>query len=228
MLGDYFYFIGVTLLLPVWLFLFMRKTSRKDMLLVGILMGIVAIIFEHLYAKYDYWQPVYLFSEFPFEDFYYGFIFGGISAEIGEQLVGKGNSIRREFPVRIKLLPIFIVIGFVGFVVCVDVLSLNSITAHIIAPLIVGLVTIFYRIDLLPGMLFSGLIMTILTFLMFQTLLIINPTLFENFWMLENLSGIYILNIPIEEYLFAFLVGFAAGNIYEMLYGYKIVNMKNN
>lgn len=51
---QYFYFIGTTVFLPIWILLFLKKESRKDMLITGLFMGLGAVIIEHLYAKIDY------------------------------------------------------------------------------------------------------------------------------------------------------------------------------
>jgi len=89
---QYFYFIGVTLFLPIWIVLFLNKERRKDMLLLGLIAGVLAIFFGYYYANIDYWKPVYIIKNFLFEDFYYGFIFGGISSEIYELVFNKRNS----------------------------------------------------------------------------------------------------------------------------------------
>jgi len=67
----------------------------------------------------------------------------------------------------------------------------------------------------------------ILTALMFWVLLIIEPELFIKYWYINNLSGIFILGIPIEELLFGFSVGFGFANIYEFTFGYSVIKIKN-
>lgn len=119
-----------------------------------------------------------------------------------------------------KLLLIFsLVIGFC-FWLFVDTLNINSIVAHIVPPIIVGLAVAVLRKDLFVSELINGFLLTGLTLLMFRILLAFYPPLFENHWRLNNLSGLFLLGIPIEELLFAFSVGFGAGNLYELIFGY--------
>ncbi len=66
----------------------------------------------------------------------------------------------------------------------------------------------------------------ILTGIMFVILHIWYPDIFINHWMLENLSGIFIIGIPLEEFLFAFSVGFTGSNVYEFFFGYTLVKEK--
>ncbi|MCD4811720.1 lycopene cyclase domain-containing protein [bacterium] len=220
---PYFYFIGTTIFLPIWILLFVKKENRKDMLLVGILAGIMAIIADELYSSKDYWNPVSIFSKFPFESFYYGFIFGGIGTEFYELVFGKRNSKKRMYSTRIIWLLIFAIITVLSFVVTVNILGLNSVIACLVAPLINGVIVAVIRKDLFIPQLWNGLFIMTLTFIMFQVLLLINSNLFSEYWMLENLSQIFLLNIPLEEYLFGFFVGFGTCNLYEFLFGYSIV-----
>lgn len=221
---QYFYIIGTTIFLPLWLWMFSKRDKRKDMLFVGLCFGIGAVIIEKLYANVDYWNPVYIFPSIPLEDFYYGFIFGGISSEIYEVLFNKENSKRRVYRTKKKLLVLFSVLTAFSFWLVVDLLKLNSIIAHIVPPLLVGLISGIIHKDIWKPSIINGIILAILTFIGFQLLLIIYPDLFINHWHLDKLSGILILSIPIEEILFAFSIGFGAANLFEVVYGYKVVD----
>ncbi len=44
----------------------------------------------------------------------------------------------------------------------------------------------------------------------------------QSFWLLENISGILILGVPIEELLWGFGWGMLAGSIYEFHKGLKL------
>lgn len=114
-----------------------------------------------------------------------------------------------------------------SFIFFVNILKLNSIIAHIISPIFVGIIIGIFRKDLFIDQIYNGFFIMILTILMFWALLIIEPQLFIKYWYIDNLSGVFILNIPIEEYLFAFAVGFGLGNIYEFTFGYSLIKIKN-
>lgn len=106
-----------------------------------------------------------------------------------------------------------------SFTLLVDRLGFNSITPMIIVPIFVGLYIIFHRRDLFKIAIISAVILTILTFLWQLTIQIIIPEFILQFWMLENLSGILILGIPIEELLFAFAFGFGESVYYKFMTG---------
>lgn len=113
-----------------------------------------------------------------------------------------------------------------SFIFFVNILKLNSIIAHIISPIFLGIIIGVFRKDLFIDQIYNGIFIMILTALMFWVLLVIEPQLFIKYWYIDNLSGVFILNIPIEEYLFAFAVGFGLGNIYEFTFGYSLIKIK--
>ena len=59
----------------------------------------------------------------------------------------------------------------------------------------------------------------ILSFVIFKLLLLIEPRMFSLYWKIEKITGIFILNIPIEEYLFAFMLGFGGSMFYDTVAG---------
>jgi hypothetical protein len=222
---PYFYFIGTTIFVPLWIILFVKKENRKDMLLIGTIVGILAVIVEHLYSRSDYWNPQFIFPNFPFESFYYGLIFGGISTELYELIFQKRNSLKKLHPNRFKILPFFILFTALCFLFFVDMLELKSTIAYLIPPLGIGLTVAIFRKDLFISQIWNGLFLTIITFIMFQILLLINPLLFEEYWYLGS-ETIYIIGVPLEELAFGFFVGFGLCNLYEFLFGYSLIKEK--
>ncbi|MEA2020533.1 MAG: lycopene cyclase domain-containing protein [Patescibacteria group bacterium] len=220
---DYFYLVGILLALPFWVFLFIRKEHRKEILIMGLIFGVAAVVIEHAYAKWDYWHPVYIFPKVPFEDFLYGVVYGGISSELYEIFwkVKDSEFPRHETYKEFFLLGILLVAG--TFWLLVDTLALNSITAHIVPPIIVGIIVGSLRKELVKFQLFNGVVIALLTFGVFKLLFLIYPGMIEKYWMLENLSGVFVLQVPVEELLFAFAVGFGASCFYELAFGYALV-----
>jgi hypothetical protein len=66
------------------------------------------------------------------------------------------------------------------------------------------LVMLIQRKDLLPVAIVSGAALAILMVLNYQIVLFFYPNLFEDFWQLGNLSGRFLLRVPIEEPLWGF------------------------
>lgn len=194
------------------------------MVLFGIIFGLAAVFLEIFYSKFDYWNPSFAFPIPYVEDFLYGFVFGGISTEIAEFLMGKTDSKKPNHRAQPWFFLIFAAITAVCFVVLVHVLGLNSIWAHILPPLVVGGTVSIMRRDLLKISLLSGLVITVLAFVMLTALrLIFTTPVFHSHWQIDNLLGVFVFEIPLEELLFAFALGFGAANVYEFIFGYSLV-----
>ncbi len=222
------YLWGSLLLLPLWLYGFIRnKDSRKEMVVCGFLFGVAAVIIGYAYALHDYWNPSYIFDNFlHIEDFIYGFLFGCIASEIFE-IVLPYKSVKKKQRSRKKILIIFATITGLCFFIFVDLLNYNSIIAHIVPPLIVGIFCVVYRKDFITPTLLSGIILLIITFIWQSIILLIYPSAISEVWMVENLSGFFINGIPIEELIFAFSLGFGASCFYELVMGYEYVDKKS-
>jgi hypothetical protein len=48
-----------------------------------------------------------------------------------------------------------------------------------------------------------------------------NNDIFSTYWRLEQLSGLFFFRVPIEELIFAFVVGLVTGPYYEALRGVR-------
>jgi hypothetical protein len=83
-----------------------------------------------------------------------------------------------------------------------------------------------YRKELLLDGIFSGLLLGIIFMLEYLILLSIYPNLFEKIWIIDNLSGLTVLRIPIEELLWAFSWGLLAGPIYEFYLGLRFAKSR--
>ncbi len=222
------YLWGSLLLLPLWLYGFIRnKDSRKEMLVCGSLFGIAGVLIGHVYALHDYWDPPYIFDNIlHIEDFIYGLLFGGIASEIFE-IALPYKSVKKKQRPRKKLLIVFAIITALCFFVFTDLLRYNSIVAQFAATLIVGIFCVAYRKDFIFPTLISGIILVIITFIWQSLILLIYPGAITDIWIVENLSGLFINGIPIEELIFAFTLGFGASCFYELVMGYEYVDKKS-
>lgn len=224
---KYFYLVGVLLVTPLWLIMFLRSSHRKDMTLFGVIFGFAAVFLEIFYSELDYWNPSFAFPVPYVEDFLYGFVFGGVSTEIAEFLMSKTSSKKPTHPVRPWFFLIFAAMTWACFVLLVRMLNLNSIWAHIVPPLMVGATVSILRRDLFKASFLSGLVVMALAFLMLFTLkLIFTTPVFHSHWKLDNLLGVFVLDVPVEELLFAFALGFGAANVYEFIFGHLLVKDK--
>ena len=210
-------------LLPVWLLLFIhRKDLRKEMLVLGFLIGIAGIISEYWYLR-DYWHPLTVFNmPVNIEDFLFGLFMGGIGCVFYEELFGKKLSSRKTRKHHWAL--IFIILAGISFLL-LNVLffyfKINSIYCSVIIFMIVAASFLFFRKDLIIDAVISGFLCGIVLLISYLVLLNFYPELFSRMWYLSNLSGIFIGKIPIEEIMWAFGWGMIAGPMYEFYAGLK-------
>lgn len=221
---QYSYLIGNILLpLPLWLFLFLlRPDLRKQMVIFGLLIGFTSPLSE-IWHHADYWQPGYFNGwRFGIEDFIFGFTMAGIANVIYEELFGKHYSKRHDrrhhwswfiFPtvVLVILLMNLLIFSF----------GINSMHATFIVFVALALVMGALRHDLLFDSLVSGLVMGILMFVGYMFFLYWFPTAIQTMWKLDQVTGMLVVGVPIEELLWAFAWGMFMGPLYEFYAGLK-------
>ena len=216
------YLWGSLLLIPLWLAIYIKQPStntRYEMLIIGLVFGAASVIIALLYSLDDYWHPPYIFGKWlPIEDLLYGFIFGGITSEFYE-FVFRPKEVKERLVKRRFLGFVFLAVMVIGMFLMVSVLKINSLTAMVIVALFIGIATVIIRKDLFIPALLSGILIVLLQFLWYWIILAICPSIFSDYWKMENLSGIMILKIPLEEVAFAFALGFGAAHVYEMITG---------
>ena len=221
---KYAYLVGDLLLALIWSILFLiRKDLRKEILSLSILGGIAGIATEVFYLQ-DYWQPQ-LFNSWVigFEDFLFGFFACGISATIYEEIFGKRFAKKKKFRTLWVLKPVpLLVLVVIVMSISVFGLGLSSMYTSFILFLVAFIIMIFLRRDLFINGFLSGIFMGILMVVCYLSLLAIFPDLINKFWFVENLSGIELWSIPLEELIWAFCLGMAVGPYWEFIKGYKL------
>ena len=204
---------------PPWLILFIRrKDLRKEILYMSILGGLFGPFLEFFYVI-DYWKPELItFGKIGVEDILFGFFITGISASIYEATFRRNFTLRkkRKYTTLFLILPLTILF-FSFLAILVFVLKINSVYSTIILFIAMTIVIILLRKDLIIDTFISGLLMGIFILLGYTLLLRIFPDMINKFWMLDNLSGWKLWNIPIEEYLWFFSTGLVFGPLYEFL-----------
>ena len=227
------YLAGAFFPLPIWLILYyLRPDLRKEMVLIGSISGLLAIIFAPAVLN-DYWHPSYAFNRFgghwPFggiEDFVYTFFIMGIASVLYEEIFGKKYARRRNRRARFHE---FVVPALIFYILSFYVpvwLGMPSIYAAILSSGLLLAIVLAFRCDLLTDALLSGLIMGILVFAGYIVFLRIYPNLFKlDFYPTVGSNG-YILKVPINEILWAFALGAVAGPVYEFFEGLKIQRRK--
>jgi hypothetical protein len=211
----------------IWIVLFVfSKDSRKEQIImssVGLLCSpAVLIIAASDYRNILFDQPFFI----GIEDFIFAFSVFGVAAVVYHVLIGQhGHKIRGE---RLKsknttlhfVSHLVLVLGLWAFIglLMIYVFNLASVSALIVGGLMVGIYIIADRHDLLFNALVSGVVMAALVFVLEQIFFIrLFPEAALGFWKAESISHFLLGGIPLEELMWAAVVGFTIGPMYEWL-----------
>ncbi|MFA5132102.1 MAG: lycopene cyclase domain-containing protein [Candidatus Paceibacterota bacterium] len=217
------YFTSTLILIPFWVTLFItRKESRAEMLTMGKYLGLCGFILSSTSLR-DYWHPAFIFGPFHMEEILYGFLFGGVCVEVAKIFFKEKY---RHHPRRLSFLFFTIIISYVMLKVGITYLQINSIYIYCIVLVFMGLACYTLDRKILPLQLTSGLLALILTFTVFKIALLVSPNFIHDTWKLENISGVLFSGIPLEEYIFAFLLGFGGSSYYETYEGIDVTSTK--
>lgn len=229
---DFKYLIWVGFFAAVWLaFIYLRPDLKRQSVVVGLFIAVLTPFAGWWYLQ-DYWNPAFAFEITGFglrtglEEILLGFFMGAISA-IGADVVF------RKRPVRVKkALPwyfpliMFTILYDIGAAL-VTFTDLNSIYASFIA-FFAGIALLgILRKDLLWNGFLSGIFFGFVLFLSYVVWMeMLFPGTIREWWLIENISGILILGIPIEEAIWGFTWGWVAGMFYETWQGLGFADRK--
>lgn len=227
-----FFLIASLVLFIVWLilFLFFSQTRREQLIMsvIGLVLapGVLVIVSS------DYRNMISdSIASMGFEDLLFSFSLFGIAAVIYQALVGrhahklKGERLRHEHPAVHWYVHLVLVLGVWAFVslLLIDIFDLASIRALIVGGLLIGVYVIADRHDLLLDALLSGIFTALLVFLTEQIFFArLFPEAAGQFWQFDKITTFLIGGIPLEELLWAAVVGFTIGPMYEWLRRYEL------
>lgn len=223
---HYAWFLWSILLLVVWLVLYLSlksKESKREMLVVSFWTSLLGLT-EPLFVP-AYWSPPSIFdlahrTGFDIESLIFSFGIGGIAVVIYERVF---RTLHARMTVHEQHLPrhryhlLALLSAPIIFFLLLIVTQLNPIYSASIAMVVGGLFTWYCRPDLKKKMFASALIFLGIYFVYFLTLIAIYPGYVERVWSLQDLSGVLISGVPLEELLFALSFGFLWSSVYEHL-----------
>ena len=180
----------------------LRPDLRVELLVSSLATAPLGLLFERWYHL-DYWNPSVLSPwSVGVEDLLFGFGVGGLGAVAYEALSGRHRVPRHAWRNPLFFAAVFL-IGLAAHAVLVP-RGVNSIYVSMAVFAAGTLVMVIRRNDLLPVAIVSGAALAALMVMNYQIVLLFHSTLFEDFWKLDNLSGRFILRVPIEEPLWGF------------------------
>lgn len=217
---QYAYLVASLIIFTVWLALFHhRRDLRKEMLVMSLLAAPLGL-FDFWFVP-SYWQPITLFHlPVGLEGILYSFSIGGIAAvlygEIARRTPRHIHNWHRRSSAFVLLLTLVV------FLVLKNASVPNPMIALYVA-LLVGIAAILYlRKDLVRGTLIGGLAFGALYFCLIRLWITIFPAA-KAWFLLEGLPKTYILGVPFWEVLFGIIFAAYWGNMYELLFGYRLV-----
>jgi hypothetical protein len=226
---SYLYFCLALYFLLWWIGLFLwKKENHREMFYIGLL-GLIAGPLVQIMHLRDWWNPVFLYNNFPIkiEDLIFGFAVAGVSAVIYQSLRSEEErSFKRLIPsskyeVLVFTVGIFILFGFFY------VFGVHSFWTSILCLITIAIFIIAKRPDLSISMLYSGLLVMAIAWIFYIVALQINPAWFTQEWYLNNLSGIFVGSIPIEELAWYFFTGLTFSAVWEFVNGLAFIFKRN-
>jgi hypothetical protein len=238
----YEYLFGVFILACIWVIPYLvRKDLRKAMVWSGlfyIFWTIVGFILYRLFAfspdrsiNPGYWSPPTLFNlghktgGLAIEDILFMFFVGGIATAIYELVSNEGTRklSKKELP-RFKK-RYAILFAAIGPVLVYEFTSLNAMYSLIAFNLFGALAIMWQRRDLVKHSIVGGLLFLGAYFIMAMVVLHVFPNFVKDFYHLRHTSGVKILGVPLEEYLYGLTFGMLWSPIYEYEYKRKSVKL---
>jgi hypothetical protein len=224
------YLLGVSMFFPFWLFLYIyRKDLREEMVFMGILIATGAMFLEAFVWTKDWWQPKTITGTVVgIEDALLGFLVGGIIASIYEEIF-KDRLVRirerKSYHIRHFLIVIILsaLIGNFTFFY----LKMHSYYSSILSMFIPTLLVYLYRKDLIMLSIVTGIIITLVSIPVYYLSFFFDP-LAINMWFHQNISGITLLGIPIEDLVWFFVTGIFLSPLYEFWKGEKLEKLEYN
>lgn len=113
---------------------------------------------------------------------------------------------------------------FLSFLLTDRFLIVNFMYDSLIAMMVGTIFLLITRYDLIEEIFLGGVIFAIFYILIFGLLLKLDPAFLAQ-WSLANLTGKFILGIPVEEIAWAYLFGSLWAPIFEDINDYKLVQM---
>ena len=221
------FLLSSLILFIVWLiFLFVSKETRKEqtvMSVVGLVMTpALLVIAGTSYRAMVPNQPL----TFGIEDLLFGFSLFGIASIIYHVLLGKhvhkfkGDRLRLKNPITHWVAHLVLILGAwiclsLSAVIFFETLPLQAL---LFGGVMIGMYVIANRNDLLIDALLSGLMTALLVFIVEQLFFLrLFPESAATYWQWSSLSKFILGGIPFEEILWAGVVGFTIGPLYEWL-----------
>jgi len=185
---------------------------------MGILLGTCALGLDRYCSFYDYWRPPTVSHTINFESFLYGFFLGGISTKIFELCFNKQHDNQKKSPNSLFVIAVLF-FSTLLHIMFLGLFHFNSVESYVYILLLWAILFLFINKRLFWVCIGSGLIMTGLNICWYALILTIYPDAIREIWLINNLSGLFIFNVPIEEHFYIFSLGCVGSIMYKVVTG---------
>ena len=204
---QFSYLYGVLPFAIIWLaFFFLRKDLRSAMIPMSLLFGIGGATSQLVYAV-DWWRPDNLTHTYVgFEDYFFGFFFGGVVGVCYEVFLNKRLG-DRELPkpvISFRYLGGILCFIFFGLFLITDI---HSYYLNLFAFLIPTILLFAQRPDLIKTGIVGALFGIPIVFLFMGVPELITPGWVRATWQVENLSGKFVWMSPREDFIWFIQAG---------------------
>jgi hypothetical protein len=226
MLPDYHYsyLVGALIFWVAWIACSILGKTYRSQIRWGTLIAAPLALTSLLFVP-EYWTPPSLFDldqriRVGIEDFLWAAGVGGIASVVGEFFLREKLGVIRQSRHKRHYAPFVLVV--LVFVALYFGLHWKTMNATIVSFAFGALVLGYLRRDLVPLMLTSAVSFTVLYFVLFLCVLSLYPEFVKRYYTHQNLLGIYLVGVPIEELLFAATGGAIWSVAYEYVFGYRL------
>ncbi|MDO8482375.1 MAG: lycopene cyclase domain-containing protein [bacterium] len=220
---QYAYMVLGGVYFTLWVIFFVyRPDIRREMLVMSVMVTIVTLIVEPIFIT-DYWTPT-LWNGWKvgFEDVLYGFATGGVASSLYQVFFRKYFVSSGVVSFRWSLAVSLYVVGFSVFFVVKYGLGFSTMVAALNGFSMIFMFMMLFRSDLLRLSFYNGLLCAALTLPMYLFVLALFPRFVMETWHVSNLSGLFLMGIPIEEFIWSFAFGLVSGPFYKCLTGLRL------
>lgn len=216
----HFAFLGAAVLFIVtWTILFViRKDLRKEMLVMSLIATPLGLF--DLWAVPLYWQPQTLYNiPVGIEGLLYSFALGGITAVLYSEVAHKRLQQVHKYHKTAALI-VFAATAAIFLPLALAKVANPAVIIYIALLSGIG-VTLYFRKDLVKSALIGAFCFGILYFVLIKIWLLLFPDAVDWF-VFQGLPPVRLLGVPMWELLFGIIFAAYWGNLYQLIFGYKL------
>lgn len=217
---QFAYITAAAIFLVVWAILFiLRKDLRREMLIMSLCATPLGLF--DFWAVPLYWQPVTLFNApVGFEGLIYSFCLGGITSVIYAEVAHRSLRHVHKWH-KSAALVVFLVTAAIFLPLAIGKVANPVIILYI--SLLSGLgVALYFRKDLVRSTIIGALCFGVLYFILLRVWISLYPNA-ADWFVFEGLPKTRLFGVPLWELLFGTVFAAYWGNVYELLFGYRLV-----